>query len=79
MSIFQMRDRARLLYAGRRDQIERAKTATEWRDKRPPEWFLEQANILTEIGEIGAELSFICEHANSYEAWKASFPRAGSK
>lgn len=72
MSIAQMRDRARLLYAGRRDQIERARAATKWRDKRPEEWFVEQKHILEEIAEIGMELAFIAENLASYRAWKFS-------
>lgn len=72
MSHAQRASRARLLYASKRDQIAAARDAKDWRNKRPDEWFAEQAGVLNEIADIGEELAFIAANASSYDAWKFS-------
>ena len=71
----QLRDAARAMYAARRNQIERAEAAHEWREKRPEVWFIEQRRRLQEIAQMGGELAFIADHEASYQAWKAGMTK----
>jgi hypothetical protein len=78
MNYATIRDEMRNLWLGQRDLRDRASRG-DLKGKRTPAQVDRYSQILDAIGAVGAELNIIAANAASYEAWKATLPKAGAK